>query len=233
MGSHTQRLALRRRRIIYNDDFETQIWGRKPKSAQELYDIFCEVRDTAVTTYAVKVCEYDNKNYYVGNKKGIDWSQIDFLSFGERWRDYHDAAAFLRQLHEEGRPAFQVCIDACRDMGIRCTATFRMNDWHGAEPLDLEGSADISFWLKQHPQYAIREPVTGRIMRLAMPLRRRPEARGEEGVHIFMLVEADAATAASALVCGENVLGVTLKKRRDGAVLDASVNELEIIVAAG
>jgi len=40
-----------------------------------------------VTTYAVKVCEYDTKNFYVGNKAGIDWSRIDFLSFGERWRD--------------------------------------------------------------------------------------------------------------------------------------------------
>ena len=153
--------------VIYNDDFETQIWGRKPASAQQLYDIFCEVRATAVTTYALKVCEYDNKNFFVGNKCGIDWSQIDFLSFSERWRAYHEAAAFLRRLHEQGRPAFQVCIDACRDMGIRCTATFRMNDWHGAEPLDLAGSADISLWLKEHPQFAIREPVTGRIMRLA------------------------------------------------------------------
>ncbi len=154
-------------RVIYNDDFETQIWGRWARTAQELHDIVCEVRGTAVTTYAVKVCEYDNKNFYVGNKKGIDWSQIDFLSFGEKWRDYQEAANILRAMHDAGQPAFKTYIDACRDMGIRCTATFRMNDWHGPEPLDMKGSADISFWVKQHPQFAVREPATGRIMRLA------------------------------------------------------------------
>ncbi len=158
-----------KRRVIYNNDFETVIWGNEPQSAEELAALIQRVANTQVTTYAIKVVEYDNKNYYVGNKAGIDWTTIDFESYGAA--AYAKMARFLRELDNEGRPAFQIYVDSCREMGIECIAAFRMNDWHGRLPLTAENagikSANISLWLKEHPQYALQEPVTGEALQLA------------------------------------------------------------------
>lgn len=63
------------KRVIYNDDFETVIWGNEPESAQELANLYYRIRNTGVATYAVKVAEFDNKVYY-DTKCGIDWAKI-------------------------------------------------------------------------------------------------------------------------------------------------------------
>ena len=66
---------------------------------------------------------------------------------------------------------------------------------------------------------------------LQTPMMQRRQAGQGEAMHVFMFVKADVAVAASALQCGENVLGVTLKSRRPGAVVDGSINEIELIVS--
>ena len=149
--------AERVRRVIYHDDLETTIRGYGiPFSADHLEALYMRVQDTGVTTYCLKVVEFDNKNPYVGNKKGIDWSETNWSKFPEHYDIYRQTTEFLRKISEQGRPIFNVCIDACRKMDIECFATFRMNDWHGgAVPLDSTTNPDVSFWLKEHPQYAM------------------------------------------------------------------------------
>ena len=145
------------RRVIYNDDLETTIRGHGiPFSADHLEALYRRVENTGITTFALKVVEFDNKNAYVGNKMGIDWSEIDWSKYPENFDIYRQTTEFLRKIHDEGRPIFNICIDACRKMGIECFATFRMNDWHG-RPLTLDNAAnpDISYWLKKYPQYAL------------------------------------------------------------------------------
>jgi len=152
------RAAERVRRVIYNDDLETTIRGHGiPFSADHLEALYMRVQNTGVTTYALKVVEYDNKNAYVGNKKGIDWTETDWSKFPKTYDIYRQTTEFLRMIHDEGRPIFNVCIDACRKMGIECFATFRMNDWHGRGTLDAPDNADVSFWLKEHPEYAMED----------------------------------------------------------------------------
>ena len=75
-------------------EFSDKAEGRRPQSPPELHNIVCAVRDTAATAYAVKVCELDNKNFYVSHKNGIDGSQFDFLNFGEKWRDDQKAVDY-------------------------------------------------------------------------------------------------------------------------------------------
>ncbi len=152
--------------IIYNDDFETVIWGNMPESAQELAELYYRVRGTGVTSYAVKVAEFDNKIYY-DTKCGIDWAKIDFNSYGSHWDSYATMARLLLKLRDEGTEALKVCVDSCRDMDIEPIATFRMNDCHGMIPLDTPNNADISFILKKHPEYAITRPGTGERVRIA------------------------------------------------------------------
>ena len=38
------------KRVIYNDDFETVVWGNEPQSAEELANLYYRVRDTGVKT---------------------------------------------------------------------------------------------------------------------------------------------------------------------------------------
>ena len=140
------------KRVIYNDDFETVIWGNEPASAEELSGLYHRIYGTGVTTYAVKVAEFDNKVYY-DTKCGIDWAKIDFDSYGENWANYAKMAHLLLKLREEGNEAISICAQACRDMDIEPIATFRMNDCHGMIPLDTPNNPDISFVLKEHPQY--------------------------------------------------------------------------------
>ena len=145
------------RRVIYNDDLETTIRGHGiPFSADHLEALYRRVENTGITTFALKVVEFDNKNAYVGNKMGIDWTETDWSKYPQHYESYRKTTEFLRKIRDEGRPIFNVCIDACRKMGIECFATFRMNDWHGTpHTLDNTENPDISYWLKEHPHYAM------------------------------------------------------------------------------
>ena len=166
------------RRVIYNDDFRTimahdQIKFGLPASAADWRALIERVRGTAITTYVMDSIEYDNKIYFE-TERGIDWAKIDFARFDgdapyhDRWSDsnYARAGRVMQGMRAEGMEPLQVFIDSCRDMGLEALAGIRMNDCHGIVPLARE-NPDVSFFLKEHPEYAVRFPGTDEPTRLA------------------------------------------------------------------
>ena len=167
-----------KRRVIYNDDFRTamsydQIEFGMPSSVDEWRRLIERVRGTRVTTYVMDSIEFDNKIYFA-TERGIDWAEIDFDSYqglspeGRSWKDgsYSLAARVIRKMRRQGHEPLQVFIDSCRDMGMEALAGIRMNDCHGLEPLSVE-SPDVSFFLKEHPEYAFPFPGADEPSRLA------------------------------------------------------------------
>ena len=167
-----------KRRVIYNDDFRTamsydQIEFGMPSSVDEWRRLIERVRGTRVTTYVMDSIEFDNKIYFA-TECGIDWAEIDFDSYeslgptGQSWKDgnYSRAARVIREMRRQGHEPLQVFIDTCRDMGMEALAGIRMNDCHGLQPLSVD-SPDVSFFLKEHPEYAFRFPGYDERTRLA------------------------------------------------------------------
>ena len=166
-----------KRRIIYNDDFRTVMsfdqhaYGL-PATAQDLAQIVQRVRGTGITTYVMDSIEYDNKVYFA-TERGTDWTTVDFMKYDhipefKGWDGGYGAAGrVMRKMREQDREPLQVVIDSCRDMGIEPVAGVRMNDGHHDVELLSRESPDISFWLKEHPQYTVRVPGTGEPTRYA------------------------------------------------------------------
>ena len=167
-----------RKRIIYNDDFRTamsydQIEFGSPSSIDEWRQLVERVRGTGITTYVMDSIEFDNKVYFA-TERGIDWAEIDFDSYddsspeNQSWKDgsYSRASRVIRTMRRQGHEPLQVFLDSCRDMGMEALAGIRMNDCHGLQPLATE-SPDVSFFLKEHPECALRYPGEDRPTRLA------------------------------------------------------------------
>ena len=166
-------------RVIYNDDFRTimsfdQAAYGEPSSVGEWRDLIERVRGTGITSYVMDSIEFDNKVYFA-TKRGIDWANIDFDSFvgtgadgDTKWKggDYSLAAQVMKEMRGDGHEPLQVFVDSCRDMGMEAIAGVRMNDCHGLQPLSTE-SPDVSLFLKEHPELALRYPGTDVPSRLA------------------------------------------------------------------
>ena len=162
-----------KRRIMYNDDFFTimsfdQAKFNYPATAEDLAELVERVRGSGVTSYVMDAIFYDNKVFFA-TKRGIDWTTVDYTKYDhvpefKGWdAGFGAAGRVMRKMREQGREALQVVIDSCRDMGIEAIAGARMNGgFHGVELLSRE-SPEVSFFLKEHPEYAVRMPETGEL----------------------------------------------------------------------
>lgn len=138
--------------LVVNDDGFSAFYSGHYKSADDLKNQILRYRDTQVAVFEWCVISGSRANYPSKATDLIGDGVTEFPRRGDKL-----ASDTLHRLATEGVDTLEVVSRACREAGIQCYASMRMNgdypaSWMGET---LPRMLNSSFWW-QHPEFRIR-----------------------------------------------------------------------------
>ena len=140
--------------VIVNDDGFSAFFSGRYKNADDLRHQVASYADTSVAVFEWCITSGSRVNFPTPAAELISTGVTDFGRRGDQL-----AAETLRRLAAEGTDTLEVVARACRESGILCYATMRMNGDYAASPKDnsLTRQFNSDFW-RAHPEFRVRGP---------------------------------------------------------------------------
>lgn len=177
--------------VIINDDGFSNFYSGAYQSAADLRKRMLSFKDTQVAVMEWCITSGSRANFPT---KAVEPIGTGVTQFGRRGDQL--ATETLRRLADEGVDTLQVVAQSCREAGILCYASMRMN---GDYAMKAEGPGDLlnsNFW-RAHPEWRVRraDGTPGIVMSYAfrevrefkLGILREAAARDIDGVQLDFL----------------------------------------------